>query len=120
MPKYRITGTNLRNQPHKEVVDAQSAKFAMSTAYARGMSARHPARLVEIDDQGNEISAEEIPADHTEGINPDFTNSPLNSKLLRDPVTTIAMGVFAGLFLFFCVLMLFSCLMGNANFHMNF
>lgn len=120
MPKYRITGTNTRRQPHKEVVDAESAKFALSTAYARGISPRHPVQLQEIDADGNEISTVEIPADTTEGIRPEILYDPLNSKLLRDPVTTIAMGVFAGLFLFFCFLMLLSCLMGNANFHMNF
>ena len=120
MPKYRITGTNLRGQPHKEVVDADSAKFALSTAYTRGMSARHAARLAQIDKDGNEISFEEIPADLSEGITAEAINNPMNSKLLRDPVTTIAMGVFAGLFMFFCFLMLLSCLLGNGNFHFNF
>jgi hypothetical protein len=120
MPKYRITGTNLNNKPHKEVVDALSEKFALSTAYARGISARHPACIAEIDAAGNELNSTEVPAEHTEGRTPNVGYDPLDSKLLRDPVTTIAMGVFAGLFLFFCFLMFMSCLFGNANFYMNF
>ena len=120
MPKYRIIGTNFRNEPHKEVVDALSAKLALSTAYGRGMSARHTVRIAEIDTGGNEISSEEIPADLTEGIPPDASSNPMNSKLLRAPVTTIATGVFAGLFMFFCFLMMLSFIFGNASFYMNF
>jgi len=120
MPKYRIIGTNLHNKPHKEVVDALSAKSALSTAYARGISARHTVRIAEIDTDGNEISVEEVSADLSDGVPPDAKNYPMNSKLLRAPVITIATGVFAGLFIFFSFLMMLSFLFGNANFNMNF
>lgn len=113
MPKYRITGTSLRNGPHKEVVDAESPKFALSIAYTRGMSPRHPLRLAEIDPDGDEISVQEIPADLSQGITFEAFNNPMNSRLLRDPITTIALGVFGGLILFMLFTFVLSRFLGE-------
>jgi len=103
----------MRDQPHKEVVDAPTSGLALSIAYTRGMSSRSPARVAEIDQAGNELTVEEIPASSSDGAPSDYALSPLNSKLVTNPITTIAWGVFLGLLLFLMFTLLLSTVLGG-------
>ena len=119
MPKYRAVGLNIKRESHKEIVDAMSPKFALSVAYARGISATHPVMLEELDEAGEVISSTEYPA-HMHAIRAQVPSElPQSSRLHESPISTIALGVFLGLVLFMLFTLLLSMYFGG-NVHLNF
>ncbi len=114
MPKYRAVGLNINREPHKEIVDAMSPKFALSVAYARGMSSAYPVMLEELDESGEVISSTEYPA-NMHAIRAEVPSQmQQSSRLHESPISTIALGVFLGLVLFMLFTLLLSmCFGGN-------
>lgn len=115
MPKYRIIGKDNHMRLRKEIVDAHDLDTSLSIAYARGISKTADVEIEELSPDGSTQSKTRVDA----GLYEDAIDISNASRLQRAPISTIAMGVFAGLFLFFVFLVCLSCLTGNAKFYIN-
>lgn len=109
MPKYRVTGFDKRRQSRKEIVDAHNRDIALSIAYTRGISKTAGVEIEELNIDGSTHSTTQIDGSPYE----DAIVIPSESRFQRAPISTIAIGVFIGLFPIVIIASLTGCLRIN-------